>query len=181
MLRRQDQRTRSGVDGRRKRRRSGQRQGKRDVGAPLQAAGFLDSPRWPWGYSSRGRKGESFMRIRKLVVYAEELGHEGGRAGEHPGELSGAAAGIATPWAGMGYVEDLMPTIEEMVPELGQILVGTLMETVGSGDRVEAFGKAAVVGTAGEIEHAAAMIQTLKFGNVFREAVGGTSVLASTN
>ena len=41
--------------------------------------------------------------------------------------------------------------------------------------------KAAVVGLSGEIEHASAFIHTLRFGNKFRDAVGGTSYLSFTN
>ena len=44
-----------------------------------------------------------------------------------------------------------------------------------------AYGKAAVVGLKGEIEHASAFIHTLRFGNKFRDAVGGTSYLSFTN
>ncbi|MGF6870897.1 amino acid synthesis family protein [Paraburkholderia sp. MM5477-R1] len=45
----------------------------------------------------------------------------------------------------------------------------------------EAYGKAAVVGVNGEIEHASALIHTLRFGNIFRAAVNGTSFLSFTN
>ena len=44
-----------------------------------------------------------------------------------------------------------------------------------------AYGKAAIVGLKGEIEHASAFIHTLRFGNKFRDAVGGTSYLSFTN
>lgn len=143
--------------------------------------GILDSIRERGGYSSGRTKGGMLMQIRKLVVYAEELRREGGKEIVPPVMVTAAAAVIANPWAGMGYVEDLKPAIDDLAPRLGRILVDTLLETVGSGERVEAFGKSAIVGTAGEIEHAAAMIQTLEFGNLFRDAVGGTSVLSSTS
>ncbi len=47
--------------------------------------------------------------------------------------------------------------------------------------RVLAFGKAAAVGVNGEIEHASAMIHTLRFGNQFRNAVNGSTFLNFTN
>ena len=50
--------------------------------------------------------------------------------------------------------------------------------SVGS---VVTYGKAGVVGLNGEIEHASAFIHTLRFGNKFRDAVGGTSYLSFTN
>jgi len=52
---------------------------------------------------------------------------------------------------------------------------------MGSGDEILAYGKAAMVGLNGEIEHASAFIHTLRFGNKFRDAVGGTSYLSFTN
>jgi hypothetical protein len=58
---------------------------------------------------------------------------------------------------------------------------GSPVRMVGGGDKVEAYGKAAVVGSAGEIEHASALIHTLRFGNLYRDAVGGTSYLSFTN
>ena len=51
----------------------------------------------------------------------------------------------------------------------------------GGGHAVEAYGKAAVVGTGGEVEHASALIHTLLFGNHYRRAVGAKSYLAFTN
>ena len=68
-----------------------------------------------------------------------------------------------------------------LAPKLGDILVPELIKEIGSGDKVLAYGKAGVVGVKGEIEHASAFIHTLRFGNKFREAVGGTSYLSFTN
>ena len=68
-----------------------------------------------------------------------------------------------------------------MAPVLGDLLVPLLLEQLGGGDRIEAYGKAAIVGLNGEIEHASGLIHTLRFGNKFREAVGGKSYLSFTN
>lgn len=65
-------------------------------------------------------------------------------------------------------------------PVLAGELVRRLLELCPA-DTVEAYGKSAVVGLGGEIEHASALIHTLRFGNVFRDAVGGTSYLNFTN
>jgi hypothetical protein len=48
-------------------------------------------------------------------------------------------------------------------------------------ERIEAYGKAAAVGVNGEIEHASALIHTLRFGNLFRDAAGGTTFLSFAN
>ncbi|MNT17750.1 hypothetical protein D3C72_1529250 [compost metagenome] len=92
-----------------------------------------------------------------------------------------AAAVVRNPWAGLPFQEDLRPGILEAAPPLGELLVAEILRQAGSADNIEAYGKAAVVGTAGEVEHASALIHTLRFGNAYRNAVGGTSYLSFTN
>ena len=86
-----------------------------------------------------------------------------------------------SPWAGQGFVEDLRPGILDAAPGLGELLTGMIIDTVGSGERVEGYGKSAVVGMDGEVEHASAIIHTLRFGNFYREAVGAKSYLSFCN
>jgi Amino acid synthesis len=119
--------------------------------------------------------------IRKTVLFSETTFIEGGRAPDTPVEMAGVAAIIHNPWAGRGFVEDLRPEIMAMAPVLGDILVPMLLDHLGGGNRIEAYGKAAVVGLNGEIEHASGFIHTLRFGNKFREAVKGKSYLSFTN
>ena len=95
--------------------------------------------------------------------------------------LMAAAVVIRNPWAGRGFVEDLKPEIHACAPILGEMLTADILRLAGSGDAVEGYGKAAVVGTAGEVEHASAMIHTLRFGNHYRKAVGAKSYLSFTN
>ena len=121
------------------------------------------------------------LDLRKVVTHTEEVHIEGGRAADPPLRLLGIAAVLTNPWAGQGFVEDLRPTILEVAPRLGEILVPRLVDLAGGADAVEGYGKAAMVGTSGEVEHGSALIHTLRFGNVFREAVGGTSYLSFTN
>lgn len=119
--------------------------------------------------------------IRKTVLNIETTLIEGGRAAGQPLRLIMAAAVVRNPWAGRGFAQDLKPEIHDVAPELGELLTGMIIEAAGGGDRVEAYGKAAVVGLDGEIEHASALIHTLRFGNHFRTAVGAKSYLAFTN
>jgi len=121
------------------------------------------------------------VQIRKLVTFTEETRIEGGRAADKPLQLFAAAAVITNPWAGRGFVEDLKPEIHDIAPQLGQILTAEILKMAGSGEAVEGYGKAAVVGTSGEVEHASALIHTLRFGNFYRKAVGATSYLSFTN
>jgi len=118
--------------------------------------------------------------IRKLVTYDEEVLIEGFRAAATPWRMFAVAAVVRNPWAGR-YVEDLKPEIQAYGPPLGALLTDRIIALAGSGDAIEAYGKAAVVGLDGEVEHASGLIHTLRFGNNFREAVGAKSYLAFTN
>ena len=119
--------------------------------------------------------------LRKIVTYVETTLIEGGREAPTPLRLFAAAAVIANPWAGRGFVEDLKPEIHAVAPGLGERLTAEILAMTGGGEAVEGYGKAAVVGTAGEIEHASALIHTLRFGNHYRKAVGAKSYLSFTN
>ncbi|UYY99510.1 amino acid synthesis family protein [Peribacillus frigoritolerans] len=121
------------------------------------------------------------LDIRKVYTAIEETRIEGGKKVENPIKMVTTMAVIKNPWAGRGYVENLKPEIDEYAPQIGELLVAELFKHIDSADDVEAFGKAAVVGVDGEVEHASAFIHTLKFGNKFRDAVKGTSILSFTN
>ena len=120
-------------------------------------------------------------RPRKIVTYRETTYVEGGRDAPKPLDLIAAAAIITNPWAGRGFVEDLKPEIHVVAPILGELLTAEILRMTGGGEAVEGYGKAAVVGTSGEVEHASALIHTLRFGNHYRKAVGAKSYLSFTN
>jgi hypothetical protein len=120
-------------------------------------------------------------QVRKTLLHVETTFIEGGRAASQPLMLIAAAAVVKNPWAGQGFVEDLKPAIHRVAPELGALLTGMILKEAGSGEAVEGYGKAAVVGLDGEVEHASALIHTLRFGNHYRTAVGAKSYLAFTN
>ena len=120
-------------------------------------------------------------QIRKIVHHYEETLIEGHKPASRPLKMFAVAAVVRNPWAGRGFVEDLKPEIHGIAPQLGQLLTERIVALAGSGDVVEGYGKAAVVGTSGEIEHASALIHTLRFGNFYRKAVGAKSYLSFTN
>lgn len=117
------------------------------------------------------------MSPRKLVTLVEEVQREGDRDLAGPLYMGFVAAVFKNPWAGQGFVEDLGPVLDELAPELGALLVPRLVAALPA--PVEAYGKAGIVGLAGEVEHASALIHTLRFGNHLRAAVGGTTLLPS--
>lgn len=119
--------------------------------------------------------------LRKIVSYQEDTFIEGDKKAPIPLRMFAVAAILRNPWAGRGFVEDLKPEIHAIAPILGETLTTRITEMTGGGDRIEGYGKAAVVGTSGEIEHASALIHTLRFGNFYRRAVNAKSYLAFTN
>ena len=119
--------------------------------------------------------------LRKIVTFDEDIYSEGGKEADPILRTIGVAAVLSNPWKGQGFVEDLQPEIKRIAPVMGKALTDRLISMVGSGEKIEAYGKAALAGTSCEIEHASAIIHTLQFGNFYREAVGAKSYLGFTN
>lgn len=95
----------------------------------------------------------SLISIRKLCVHVEEIRHEGGPPVATPLLVASAAAVVANPYAGR-YQPDVLPYMAEL-RELGVLLSRKAIEAVGGAARVEAYGKGAIVGEDGELEHGA--------------------------
>jgi len=115
------------------------------------------------------------MKVRKVVTVIEETRSEGGREVTPPARVAVVAAVIENPWAQQGYVADLGPGIEANASDVGALLAPAVLEALNL--PAEAYGKAAVVGLNGEIEHGSALIHTLKFGDHFRNAANATTLL----
>ncbi|WP_118133029.1 amino acid synthesis family protein [Oceanicella sp. SM1341] len=92
--------------------------------------------------------------IRKTAITVEEIFHEGGPAAAVPLRRAAALAVIENPFAGR-YVEDISGFMDDLKP-LGLKMAGDLVEALG-GDAsvVEGYGKGAIVGANGELEHGA--------------------------
>ncbi len=111
----------------------------------------------------------TLARIRKLVVQVDETRIEMGRPVEPPTRRALAMAVIENPYAGR-YAEaldDLIAIGEELGGLLGERCVAALGIAPGA---AESYGKAAIVGEAGELEHAAACLHP-KLGAPLRRAV----------
>lgn len=92
--------------------------------------------------------------VRKSFITIEEIFHEGGPIATVPLRRSVVGSVIKNPYAGR-YVEDIVPFIDDLKP-LGTSMAQRLITALG-GDAsvVEGYGKACIVGQAGEIEHGA--------------------------
>ena len=117
--------------------------------------------------------------IRKTMVLVEDTRKEMGQAIDPPTRRAVAMAVIANPFAGE-YVEDLEPLMEigaELGGYLGEKAVAVLgIEPLAA----ESYGKAAVVGERGELEHAAAILHP-RLGAPLRKAVGKGAALVPSS
>ena len=108
-------------------------------------------------------------KIRKIIVQVDEINMEMGRPVSPPTRKALAMAVIENPFAGR-YAENL----DELVAigeELGALLGQRCVEALGIAPaQAQSYGKAAIVGEAGELEHAAAILHP-KLGAPLRLAV----------
>jgi len=115
--------------------------------------------------------------IRKTLISVEEIFHEGGPVAARPLLRGVALAVIRNPCAGRyepeirGFMEDLKP--------LGLRMATDLIRTLGGEPkRIEGYGKGAIVGAAGELEHGA--LWHVPGGYAMREALGGAKAIVSS-
>ncbi|WP_158810366.1 amino acid synthesis family protein [Beijerinckia sp. L45] len=118
-------------------------------------------------------------KIRKIVTVVEEVLTEMGRPVVPPTRRATAIAVIENPFAGT-YVEDLTPLIA-IGEELGGLLTDRAVAALGlSGAAAQSYGKGAIVGENGELEHAAAILHP-KMGAPVRKALGkGAALIPSS-
>ena len=117
-------------------------------------------------------------RIRKLATFVEETRSEMGRTIEPPTRRAAAVAVIENPCAGK-YVDDLSELMD-IGEELGELLTQRAVAALGGDARsIEGYGKGAIVGAAGELEHGA--LWHVPGGYAMREVLGGAkAIVAST-
>jgi len=115
--------------------------------------------------------------IRKIVFIEERVFSEMGHAGTKPITRVAGIAIVKNPFAGKGYVEDLSALFdvgatlgEQIMPDVVKRLAGAAVS----------YGKAAIVGLAGDFEHGGALIHP-KLGKPMRAAVGGGEAIISSN
>jgi hypothetical protein len=116
------------------------------------------------------------LRIRKIVTVVEEVFYEAMRKVRPPGRKAAAIAVLSNPFAEK-YVEDLSLLLRDYGGKLGILIGRTLLEASGfSTQEIQSFGKAAIVGFDGEIEHGSAILHETgepSFGFNLRMTIGG--------
>jgi len=116
----------------------------------------------------------SLIRLRKQATLVEEIFHEGGPPPVEPLLRGAVCAVLHNPYAGR-WEPDILPMMEALKP-LGLAMANALIDALG-GDpgRIEGYGKGAIVGAAGELEHGA--LWHVPGGYAMREALGGAKAI----
>src|SRR5215467_13702187 len=114
------------------------------------------------------------VQVRKYVTVVEEILHEGGPPPAVPRKRAAVAAVVANPFAGR-YVEEIAGLMDDLKP-LGIEMARRLAAALG-GDRkaIDGYGKGAIVGEAGELEHGA--LWHMPGGYAMRELLGNAKAI----
>jgi amino acid synthesis protein len=114
------------------------------------------------------------IAIRKRLLTVEEIFHEGGPVAPLPVRRAAILFAIANPFAGR-YVEDIAHFMDDLKP-LGLAMARDLLAALGGDTKaVQGYGKGAIVGAAGEIEHGA--LWHVPGGYAMREVLGGAKAI----
>ena len=71
------------------------------------------------------------INLRKFTKFVDKTFIEGGKKAKEPVLLVSVAAVFKNPWHGQGFVDDLRPTILDLAPKLGDLLVPELIKEIG--------------------------------------------------
>jgi hypothetical protein len=106
--------------------------------------------------------------LRRITLQIEEILHEGGPVATPPRLRGAILAVVKNPFAG-GYTADLQAAMEDLKP-LGLMMTDRLIAALGGRAGIDAYGKGAMVGEAGEVEHGA--LWHVPGGYAMRERLG---------
>lgn len=112
--------------------------------------------------------------VRKIVITVEELYREGEGKLNRPQRVVAAMAVVKNPFAGK-YAKDISILSNEFSNSLGPKLAKLAADALGTKPAV--FGKAALVGLDGEVQHGSAIIHTRLFGDALRKVANGHAVV----
>lgn len=116
----------------------------------------------------------SLVEVRRIVLITDEVFHEGGPKAEKPPRRGVIGALVKNPYAGR-YEADITPMMEALKP-LGVELTRRLVAGLGGEPAaIEAYGKGAIVGAGGELEHGA--LWHVPGGYSMREVLGDAKAI----
>jgi hypothetical protein len=93
------------------------------------------------------------VNVRKTVLAVEDVWHDGGARLSKPLQRGSIAAVLRNPYAGR-YVADIQPMMEALKP-LGRAMAQRLIDALGGPGAIQGYGKGALIGLGGELEHGA--------------------------
>jgi hypothetical protein len=111
--------------------------------------------------------------VRKLLFAVEEIFHEGGARPEKPYRRAAVLAVVHNPFAGK-FVAEIAGMMDDLKP-LGLAMASRLAALLGGVAEVEGYGKGAIVGADGEVEHGA--LWHVPGGYAMREILGGAKAI----
>jgi len=114
------------------------------------------------------------VEVRKTATYVETIHHDSGPAPATPLRQGWIGVVIRNPFAGR-YVEDIAPYMDELKPLAVRMARELVAALGGDPSRIETYGKGAIVGVNGEIEHGA--LWHNPGGNGMREVLGGAKAI----
>ena len=117
------------------------------------------------------------VRVRKLFTAVEEIFHEGGPRVSIPLRRAAVLAIVRNPFAG-AYVPEISGFMDDLKP-LGLEMARSLVASLGGDPKlIEGYGKGAIVGAAGELEHGA--LWHVPGGYAMREILGDAKAIVSS-
>jgi len=115
--------------------------------------------------------------LRKTMLFVEEIHHDGGPVPPQPRRRAAIVALVKNPFAG-GYTKDLQSAMEDLKP-LGLSLTDRLVEAMGGIEGIDGYGKAAMAGENGELEHTA--LWHVPGGYAMRERLGEAKAIVPSS
>ena len=113
------------------------------------------------------------VNVRKCVLNVEDVWHDGGARAATPLRRGSVAAVLRNPYAGR-YVAEIQPLMEALKP-LGRAMAQRLIDALGGPGAIQAYGKGALIGLGGELEHGA--LWHLPGGYGMRELLEGSHAI----
>lgn len=107
--------------------------------------------------------------LRKTMIFIEEIHHDGGPPPAVPRQRGAVVALVRNPFVD-GYTDDIASAMDDLKP-LGLHMTDRLIDAMGGIDGIDGYGKAAMCGTGGELEHTA--LWHVPGGYAMRDRLGG--------
>ena len=121
---------------------------------------------------------EARWGLRKLVVSQCEVLREGDSDLPHMIKQVTASAVVKNPWVSGGTESELIRSSQHIAARLAKLLTDRILTVIGGAAGVQAFGKGAIIGVDGELEHGAALTHTPYFAGHLRSFFEGTAVIS---